>query len=92
MTTLQHIQHMAVGYEGGQVIFDDPLHVKSSPHRLVFTAYGIWSGNNGVFVLDGDGEWHGPLLENQVNADLMINSIYQRLKYYEWKLSCKLTG
>jgi hypothetical protein len=71
----------------GEILFDDPLQIKSSPHRHLFTAYGVCVGPDGVYVLNGAGEWHGPLLEKQVNSSLMINSIYQRLKSIQMKPS-----
>lgn len=80
MNNLQQINTIAQRYLNGQVIFDEPLKVKSTPHQHVFTVYGVWSGDNGLFVLDGAGEWHGPLLENQLNGEIIINSIYQRMK------------
>lgn len=80
MNTLCQIEQLAQLYLNGQVMFNDPIRVKSTPHQHVFTVYGVWSGDDGLFVLDGAGEWHGPLLENQVNGVLMINSICQRLK------------
>jgi hypothetical protein len=30
--------------------------------------------------MDDSGCWHGPLLESQVNAKLMIASLYQRIR------------
>jgi hypothetical protein len=30
--------------------------------------------------MDGDGNWHGPLKEDQANAGLLISTIYQRLR------------
>lgn len=75
MQPRKHIEQLVQQYPDGQVIFDDPLEVQD-----VFTVCGVWSGDNGLFVLDGAGEWHGPLLTEQVNGELMINSIYQHLK------------
>lgn len=80
MNNLQHINDLAKRHPNGQVLFDDALKVRSAPHQPVFTVYGVWTGSEGLFVLDGGGEWHGPLLPNQQNGQLIINSIYQRLK------------
>lgn len=83
MNNLQHINDFAQHYPDGQLLFDDPIKIRSAPHQPVFTVYGIWSGCEGLFVLDGGGEWHGPLLPEQDNGELMINSIYQRMKILE---------
>lgn len=80
MNQLQQIYNLAHQHPNNQVLFTDPIKVKATPHQHVFTVYGVWSGEEGLFVLDGAGEWHGPLLPGQVNGELMINSIYQRLK------------
>jgi hypothetical protein len=80
MNKLLEIVQLAGAHPDGQVIFSEPLVIKSSPHWHLFTAYGVWSGPNGLYVLDGAGDWHGPVEENQGNAEFMINSIYQRLK------------
>lgn len=80
MNHLQFITDAVNNYPDHQVMFDEPLKIKPSPHVYLFTAYGLWSGPDGVYVLDGVGDWHGPLKEDQVNADIMINSLYQRLK------------
>lgn len=80
MDQLFEIAQIANSYPDSKVMFDTPLVVKGSPHQHIFTAYGVWSGADGVYVLDGAGEWHGPLQEKQANAEFMISSIYQRLK------------
>jgi hypothetical protein len=80
MNNLQHINDLTQRHPDGQVLFDDPIKVRSAPHQPVFTVYGVWAGDQGLFVLDGAGEWHGPLLPEQINGQLIINSIYQRLK------------
>lgn len=79
MNQLQQIYNIVHQYPDNRVLFDDPIKVKATPHQHVFTVYGVWSGD-GVYVLDGAGEWHGPLEESQGNGLLMINSIYQRIK------------
>jgi hypothetical protein len=80
MNQLVEIVKIAGTYPDGQVLFDEPLQVKSTPHRHIFTAYGVWSGSDGIYVLDGGGDWHGPLHEKQANAGFVICSLYQRLK------------
>jgi hypothetical protein len=83
MTTIQQINDLAKRHPDGQVLFDEPINVRSAPHQPVFAVFGVWVGSEGLFVLDGAGEWHGPLLPEQQNGDLMINSIYQRMKMLE---------
>lgn len=71
----------------GEILFEDALNIKSSPHTHLFTAWGICAGPDGLYVMDGLGKWHGPLLEKQGNSEYMINSLYQRLKAIELKPS-----
>lgn len=80
MNHLQFIIDTIAKYPAGEVMFDDAIRVKASPHVHLFSCYGACIGRDGVYLLDGGGDWHGPLKENQVNAGLMIASIYQRLK------------
>jgi hypothetical protein len=61
-------------------MFDDAIRVKASPHIALFTCYGACVGPDGVHLMDDAGEWHGPLKEDQVNAGLMISSLYQRMR------------
>jgi hypothetical protein len=61
-------------------MFDDAIKVKASPHVSLFSCYGACAGPDGIYLLDGGGDWHGPLKEDQLNASLLISSLYQRLK------------
>jgi hypothetical protein len=80
MNQLAYITDSLNAYPDHQAIFDDAISVKASPHIALFTCYGACVGLDGVYLMDGAGEWHGPLKEDQANAGLMISSIYQRLK------------
>lgn len=66
-----------------EIIFKDSLKVKKSPHEPVFACYGVHAEEDGLWLMDGNGEWHGPLQETDVNGKLVINSLYQRLKAKE---------
>ena len=80
MNHLQFITDIVNAYPDHRVIFDDAIRVKASPHIALFTCHGACVGPGGVYLMDGDGEWFGPLKEDQVNAGLVISSLYQRLK------------
>lgn len=80
MNKLQYITDSLNAYPDHRVMFDDAINVKASPHIALFSCYGACICPNGVYLMDGEGEWHGPLKEDQVNAGLMISSLYQRLK------------
>lgn len=80
MNQLQYITEAINKYPDHQVIFSDAIRVKASPHIAIFTCYGACVGPDGVHLMDSEGIWHGPLKENQVNAGLMINSLYQRMR------------
>lgn len=80
MNQLQYIIGSLKNYPDHQVMFSDAIRVKASPHIPVFTCFGACVGPDGVYLMDGDGEWHGPLKEDQVNAGLMISSLYQRMR------------
>lgn len=80
MSLLPIISTMLSEYPDNKTILNVPIKVMSSPHVEVFTIYGAWQGEDGVWLMDGKGDWHGPLLETQINASYIINSLYQRLK------------
>lgn len=86
MNKLSEIQQIT-SQHNGQLMFDDALQIKSSPHTHLFTAWGLCVGPDGIYVMNGEGDWYGPLLESQVNSEFMINSIYQRLKAIQLKSS-----
>lgn len=80
MNQLEYITDSLSAYPNHQVMFDDAIKVKASPHIALFVCYGACVGPDGVHLMDGNSEWHGPLKEDQVNAGLMISSLYQRMK------------
>lgn len=84
MNMLETIQHTLDRYSG-EIIFDSPVIIKSTPHQHIFSCYGIHLSKNEIWLLDGGGAWHGPLDECQINAKYVISSIYQRLMILENK-------
>lgn len=80
MNHLQFITDTVNNYPDHKVMFDDAIRVKASPHIALFACHGACVGPDGVYLMDGEGEWFGPLKEDQLNAGLMISSLYQRLK------------
>lgn len=80
MNQLQFITDSLNKHPDHQVVFGDAINVKASPHIALFTCYGACVGHDGVHLMDGEGEWHGPLKEDQINAGLIICSLYQRMK------------
>lgn len=87
MNQLQYITDSLNAYSDHRVMFDDAIKVKASPHIALFNCYGACVGPDGVYLMDGEGLWHGPLKEDQVNAGLIINSLYQRLKVMQLPVS-----
>lgn len=60
--------------------FDAAVEVKVSPHTYPFAAWAACvSPNDDLFVMDGDEQWHEVAL-GDINAALIIGSLYQRLK------------
>lgn len=80
MNHLQYITDSLSKFPDHRVTFDDVIRVKASPHIALFSCCGACVGPDGVYLMDDAGEWHGPLKEDQVNAGLMISSLYQRLR------------
>lgn len=60
--------------------FDSPVEVKTSPHTFPFSAWAVCvSPKDELFVMDADEAWH-PVELTDINAALVIGSLYQRLK------------
>lgn len=87
MNQLEFIMQSVAAYPDHRVMFDDAIRVKASPHIALFNCYGACVGPDGVYLMDGDGLWHGPIKEDQVNAGFIINSLYQRLKVMQLPVS-----
>jgi hypothetical protein len=87
MNQLEYITDSLNAYPDHRVTFDDAIRVKASPHIALFACYGACVGPDGVYLMDNQGEWHGPLKESQVNAGLMISGLYQRLKVIQLPVS-----
>lgn len=80
MSKLQYITETLNKFPGNQIMFNDAIKVKASPHIALFTCYGACVGPEGVHLMDSEGNWHGPLKEDQVNAGMLISSLYQRMR------------
>jgi hypothetical protein len=88
--SLSQLQAMVEEFPDGKIYFDTPVRIKSTPHFEVFTAHGVWAhGVNGVWVLDGLGQWH-QLAEKQVNVDYIIGSVAQRLRLMKYEATSKI--
>jgi len=80
MSQLETIQGILNTYQDGKVMFDECIRVRLAPHQTPFNVWGAWRVPEGVYLMDGEEHWHGPLLEGQMNATQVIASVYQRLK------------
>jgi len=58
--------------------FNEPV-VVSLPHENYFVN-GISKGPKGIGVMDGAGNWHGPLLSSSINSIRVIDAIHNKLK------------
>jgi hypothetical protein len=60
--------------------FDEAVEVKTTPHSYPFNAWAVSvSPEDQLFVMDSDEQWHQLQVED-LNAVLVIGSLYQRLK------------
>lgn len=60
--------------------FDTSIEVKTSPHAYPFSAWAVSvSPKDDLYVMDADEQWHRVKMED-MNAGLVISSLYQRLK------------
>jgi hypothetical protein len=60
--------------------FDSAVEVKVSPHTYPFAAWAVCvSPKDEMYVMDSNEQWH-PVELSDLNATLVIGSLYQRLK------------
>ena len=79
---LQHCKDMVKDWVGNEYLyFDTALQVKHSPHHFPFTIWGLCvSPTDTLYVMDSDQQWYA--LDAATGADdMVIGSIYQRLKW-----------
>jgi len=77
MNKLIEIAKILKTYEGKQVIFSEPIPV-GLPHND-YLVYGVSQSMAGIGVMDGAGNWHGPLLSARANSAKIIHAIHERL-------------
>lgn len=79
---LQQCMEMVKEWVGHEYLyFDTALQVKHSPHHFPFTIWGLCvSPADTLFVMDSDQQWY-PIEAATGTDDLVIASIYQRLKW-----------
>jgi hypothetical protein len=80
MNQLEFIRQSITSLPRQSILFKDAIVIKHSPHIALFTCWGACVAPDGVYLMDGNSEWRGPLKEDQVNAALIISSLYQRMK------------
>lgn len=68
------------------VYFDDPLEVKTGPHSVPVRLWALCVNANALYVMDNNEEWYQVEL-NDVNASLVIATIYQRLQFMRRRLA-----
>lgn len=60
--------------------FESAVEVKITPHTPPFSAWAACvSPSDELYVMDGDEQWHAVALSD-MNAVLVVGSLYQRLK------------
>jgi len=67
-----------------QVYFKDPVTPKLpggsfSIHAAKAVRSVAEPASSGVWLMDGQGEWHGPLRQSQINAEYLINALHEKL-------------
>jgi hypothetical protein len=79
---LQQCIEMVKEWVGNEYLyFDTALQVKHSPHHLPFIAWGLCvSPQDTLYVMDSEQQWY-PIEAVTGTDDLVIGSIYQRLKW-----------
>lgn len=80
-TILQECKEIVKDLVGHDYLyFETSVEVKTTPHTYPFSAYAVCvSPKDELYVMDAGEQWHQVELED-MNAGLVISSLYQRLK------------
>ena len=80
-TILQECKEIVKDLVGHDYLyFETSVEVKTTPHTYPFSAWAVSvSPKDELFVMDADEQWHEVALHD-MNAGLVIGSLYQRLK------------
>ncbi|MDB5207538.1 MAG: hypothetical protein JWR72_2613 [Flavisolibacter sp.] len=80
-TILQECKEIVKDLVGHDYLyFETSVEVKVTPHTYPFSAWAVSvSPKDELYVMDADEQWHEVALED-MNAGLVIGSLYQRLK------------
>ena len=80
-TILQECKEIVKDLMGHDYLyFESSVEVKTTPHTYPFSAWAVCvSPKDELYVMDADEQWHKVELED-MNAGLVIGSLYQRLK------------
>jgi hypothetical protein len=77
---LEALTNRVLSFPAGKIIFDAPVSVMKDAGIELFSCYGAWADKqNGLWLMDGYGEWH-QLCHDQLNAACVITSLNQQLK------------
>ncbi|HVF81952.1 MAG TPA: hypothetical protein VM884_08460 [Flavisolibacter sp.] len=80
-TILQECKEIVKDLVGHDYLyFETSVEVKTTPHAHPFSAWAVCvSPKDALYVMDAEEQWHEVELED-MNAGLVIGSLYQRLK------------
>lgn len=82
MTVPEKIQEaidLVSKYTGSKIMFVSGVVVKPTPHQMIFNCWGAQIIEDRLQLLNNNGEWHP--VESLNQADMIISSVLQRLKY-----------
>lgn len=78
----QEVKNM-INDAGGQIMFEDVLIIKRSPHILSVIIYGCRVDGANQLQVNCSGDWH--TVEDNDAAKEVVGSLYQRLSFLKLK-------
>lgn len=79
MSDLINIRKRLETLPDNKLMLREPINIKATEHVSAFTCWGVGASDQGVFLMDADQQWHGPLKYHQANADTLIDGLCDRL-------------
>jgi hypothetical protein len=74
--------HAVAGHE--IIYFETPVEVRFSPHSPAFHAWAVCASPfNDIYFMGADEQWE-KYDDTDLNGDLLLGSLYQRLSLMQW--------
>lgn len=77
---LEALKKQVLLFPEGRIMFDAPLVITTKTQMELFCCYGAWADQlRGLWLMDGQGQWH-EVHHDDANAEDVIANVIQQVK------------